>query len=77
MPSWAEALKAAAVPVAEGRVRVVEKVEVQGAFGSLLRLMAPKMRRDIALSLANLERRCPHGMPRARPSEIGGPRETG
>jgi hypothetical protein len=78
-------------PVAEGRVRVVKKVEVQGAFGSLLRLMVPKMRRDIAQSLANLERRCPHGLPRAPhglpraphglpragPGEIGGPRETG
>ena len=64
-------------PVAEGRVRVVKKVEVHGALGSLLLLIAPKMRRDIAQSLANLERRCPHGKSRARPSEIGGPRETG
>jgi hypothetical protein len=53
--------------------------------------MVPKMRRDIAQSLANLERRCPHGLPRAPhglpraphglpragPGEIGGPRETG
>jgi uncharacterized protein YndB with AHSA1/START domain len=43
-------------PVAEGRVRVVKSVEVQGGFGSLLRLAAPKMRRDIAGSLAALER---------------------
>jgi hypothetical protein len=64
-------------PVAEGRVRVVKKVEVQGAPGSLLLLLAPKMRRDITQSLANLERRCPHNTPPARPSEIGGPREAG
>ena len=44
-------------PVAPGRVRVVKKVEVQGGFGPLLRLLAPKMRRDIAESLAALERR--------------------
>jgi uncharacterized protein YndB with AHSA1/START domain len=44
-------------PVAEGRVRVVKRVEVQGAFGSLLRLLAPKMRRDIAESLTALGRR--------------------
>ena len=44
-------------PVAEGRVRVVKRVEVQGGFGPLLRLFAPRMRRDIAESLANLERR--------------------
>ena len=43
-------------PVEEGRVRVVKRVEVQGGFGSLLRLAAPKMRRDIAGSLAALER---------------------
>ncbi len=44
-------------PVAEGRVRVVKRVEVQGGFWPLLRLFAPKMRRDIAESLAALERR--------------------
>jgi uncharacterized protein YndB with AHSA1/START domain len=44
-------------PVAEGRVRVVKKVEVQGGLGSvLLRLVAPKMRREITESLAALGR---------------------
>jgi uncharacterized protein YndB with AHSA1/START domain len=43
-------------PVAEGHVRVVKRVEVHGGFGSLLRLIAPKMRRDITQSLAALER---------------------
>jgi hypothetical protein len=42
-------------PVAGGRVRVVKKVEVQGGFSSLLLLFAPKMRREIARSLAALE----------------------
>jgi uncharacterized protein YndB with AHSA1/START domain len=44
-------------PLAGGRVRVVKKVEVQGGFGPLLRLLAPKMRREITESLAALERR--------------------
>jgi hypothetical protein len=44
-------------PLAEGRVRVIKKVEVQGGFGPLLRLLAPKMRREIAESLAALQRR--------------------
>lgn len=43
-------------PVAGGRVRLVKRVEVYGAFGSLLRLIAPRMRREITESLANLER---------------------
>jgi Polyketide cyclase / dehydrase and lipid transport len=43
-------------PVDGGRVRVVKKVEVQGGFSSLLLLFAPKMRREIARSLAALER---------------------
>jgi uncharacterized protein YndB with AHSA1/START domain len=44
-------------PIAEGRVRVVKKVEVQGGLGSvLLRLVAPKMRREISESLAALGR---------------------
>ena len=38
-----------------GRVRVVKKAEVHGGFGSLLRLVAPKMRRETARSLAALE----------------------
>ncbi len=41
---------------AEGRVRLVKRVEVQGAFGSFLRLIAPRMRREITESLGNLER---------------------
>ena len=44
-------------PVAGGHVRVVKRVGVQGGFAPLLRLFAPKMRRDIAESLATLERR--------------------
>jgi Polyketide cyclase / dehydrase and lipid transport len=43
-------------PVAGGRVRVVKKVEVQGGSGPLLRLFAPRMRRDIAASLVALQR---------------------
>jgi hypothetical protein len=43
-------------PVAQGRVRVVKGVEVQGGFGPLFRLLAPKIRREIAESLAALER---------------------
>jgi hypothetical protein len=56
-------------PVADGRVRVVKRVEVQGGFGPLLRLFAPKMRRDIAESLAALERRLApsHGLDASRP----------
>jgi uncharacterized protein YndB with AHSA1/START domain len=45
------------VPAGAGRVRVVKKVEVQGGFAALFRLFAPRMRRDIAESLASLERR--------------------
>jgi hypothetical protein len=43
-------------PVAGGRVRVVKKVEVQGGSGPLLRLFAPRMRRDIGASLVALQR---------------------
>ena len=43
-------------PVAGGQVRVVKRVEVQGGSGPLLRLFAPKMRRDIAGSLVALQR---------------------
>jgi hypothetical protein len=43
-------------PVAEGRVRVVKRAEVQGGLGSLLWLLAPRMRRDTAASLAALRR---------------------
>jgi Polyketide cyclase / dehydrase and lipid transport len=43
-------------PVAGGRVRVVKRAEVHGGFGSLLLLLAPKMRYETARSLAALER---------------------
>jgi hypothetical protein len=43
-------------PAAGGRVRVVKSVAVQGGLAPLLRLFAPKMRRDIAESLAALQR---------------------
>jgi uncharacterized protein YndB with AHSA1/START domain len=38
-----------------GRVRLIKRVEVHGAFGSLLRLIVPRMRREISESLGNLE----------------------
>lgn len=44
-------------PAGEGRVRVVKKVGVQGGLAPLLQMFAPKMRRDIAESLAALGRR--------------------
>ncbi len=44
-------------PAAGGRVRVVKRVSVQGGFGPLVWLFVPRMRRDIAGSLAALERR--------------------
>jgi uncharacterized protein YndB with AHSA1/START domain len=40
----------------EGHVRVVKRAEVQGGFGSLLRLLAPRMRRENEESLAALQR---------------------
>jgi hypothetical protein len=43
-------------PVAGGQVRVIKKVDVQGGAGPLLRLFAPRMRRDIAQSLTALGR---------------------
>ena len=42
-------------PVAGGYVRVVKSVEVEGACGPLVLMFAPKMRRDITASLANLQ----------------------
>lgn len=48
-------------PAGAGRVRVVKRVEVQGGLGPLLRFFAPRMRRDIAQSLAALERRLSAG----------------
>jgi len=47
-------------PLAAGRVRVAKRADVHGGSGPLLRLLAPKMRRDTAASLAALQRRfCP------------------
>jgi Polyketide cyclase / dehydrase and lipid transport len=43
-------------PVAKNRVRAVKSVEVEGGISPLIRLFAPKMRRDIAESLAALGR---------------------
>ena len=42
-------------PVAGGYVRVVKRVEVEGACGPLVLMFVPRMRRDIAASLAALE----------------------
>jgi hypothetical protein len=44
-------------PAGKGHVRVVKRAEVEGGFGPLLRLLAPRMRRDTAESLAALQRR--------------------
>jgi hypothetical protein len=46
-------------PVTEGHVRVVKRVEVQGGCAPLVRMFAPKMRRDIDASLAALQRQLP------------------
>jgi uncharacterized protein YndB with AHSA1/START domain len=47
-------------PVAEGRVRVVKRVDVEGACAPLVRMFAPKMRRDITASLAALRHQLSH-----------------
>jgi hypothetical protein len=44
-------------PLGNGRVRVVKRADVEGGFGPLLRLLASRMRRDNAESLAALQRR--------------------
>ena len=44
-------------PAAAGCVRVVKRAEVQGGSGPLLRLLAPRMRRDTDASFAALRRR--------------------
>ena len=41
-------------PAGEGHVRVVKMVEVEGACGPLVLMFVPRMRRDIAASLAAL-----------------------
>jgi hypothetical protein len=43
-------------PAGKGRVRVIKRVEAAGGIAPLVRLLAPKMRRDIAVSLAALGR---------------------
>ena len=43
-------------PVATGGVRVVKRVEAEGGIAPLARLFVPKMRQDIAESLAALGR---------------------
>ena len=43
-------------PVAKNRVRVIKRVEAEGGIAPLVRLFVPKMRRDIAESLAALGR---------------------
>jgi uncharacterized protein YndB with AHSA1/START domain len=47
-------------PVGGGRVRVVKSVEVEGACTPLVRMFAPKMRRDITASLAALQHQLSH-----------------
>ena len=42
-------------PAAAGCVRVVKRVEVEGACAPLVLMFVPRMRRDIAASLAALE----------------------
>jgi hypothetical protein len=43
-------------PVGKRRVRVVKRVEVEGGLAPLVRMFAPKMRRDISESLIALGR---------------------
>ena len=50
-------------PVARGRVRVVKRVEAEGGIAPLIRLFVPRMRRDIAESLAALGTPCGRGAP--------------
>jgi hypothetical protein len=47
-------------PAAAGCVRVVKRADVQGGTGPLLRLLAPRMRRDTAASFAALQQRVCH-----------------
>ena len=44
-------------PVAAGRVRVVKRADVQGGTAPLMRVLAPRMRRDAAASFAALQQR--------------------
>jgi hypothetical protein len=45
---------------AAGCVKVVKRADVQGGTGPLLRLLAPRMRRDTAVSFAALQQRACH-----------------
>jgi uncharacterized protein YndB with AHSA1/START domain len=47
-------------PAAEGSVRLVKRADVHGGSGPLLRLLAPRMRRDTTASFAALRRRVCH-----------------
>jgi hypothetical protein len=47
-------------PAAAGRVRVVNRADMTGGTGPLLRLLAPRMRRDTAASFAALRQRVCH-----------------
>lgn len=47
-------------PAAAGYVKVIKRADVQGGTGPLLRLLAPRMRRDTAASFAALEQRACH-----------------
>ena len=44
-------------PASAGCVRVVKRADVTGGSGPLLRLLAPRMRRDTATSLAAMQQR--------------------
>lgn len=46
--------------VAGGQVRLVKRAEVEGGAGPLIRLFAPRMRRDTTASLAVLQKLFSH-----------------
>jgi Polyketide cyclase / dehydrase and lipid transport len=46
--------------VAGGQVRLVKRAEVEGGAGPLIRLFAPRMRRDATASLAALQKLLSH-----------------
>ena len=47
-------------PAAEGHVRVVKRVEVEGACAPIVLMFVPRMRRDITASLAALHGQLSH-----------------
>jgi hypothetical protein len=47
-------------PVDAGHVRVVKRADVQGGTAPLMRLLAPRMRRDTAASFTALQQRVRH-----------------